>query len=233
MCSLSYIPRTKGFTLSHNRDELPYRKSSSELIRKEIDDREIVFPQDLRAGGTWMGADSKGLVACILNGGSKPYLRKLPYRASRGTVIPDLLQIGNIPEFQKNWLSEGIEPFTLIAAHKNELWEFIHNPVEDSWRKLNPEIPHFWSSTKLYHPAIRKARETRFKKWYKQIHHLSSNKIAEFHLSKQINELEGGLVLPEGFPLKTISFCQFEEDENRTSFLYQYLLTGQSDRQKW
>ncbi len=233
MCSLSYIPQGNGFILSHNRDELPQRKSSSNLERLSVAQREIVFPKDLQAGGTWMGADNRGLSACILNGGSVSYLRQVPYRASRGSVIPHLLETGNIEDFKKKWSSEGIEPFTLIIAQGKDLWQFIHDPGQDSWTHLDPDQAHFWSSTKLYHPEIRAARAKRFNNWLESYPMTSAESISEFHLSEQQGELKGGLVLPEHFPLSTVSFCQFQSSPGKQRFQYEYLLKGSSDLHDW
>lgn len=233
MCSLSYIPKKGAYILSHNRDELPRRESSSKLVRKELEGRELVYPKDISAGGTWIGADSNGLSACILNGGSLSYLRNTPYRASRGTVIPALLELGSIEKFKGQWSSEGIEPFTLIICEGEELWQLIHNPKEDIWQALDAQKTHFWSSTKLYHPQIRANRATRFNHWLEQNKNPSAQELRNFHLSTQINELEGGLVLPQGFPLKTMNFCQIEKSVDKYQFNYHYLDKGLRDKHIW
>ena len=228
MCSLSYLPSKEGFILSHNRDELPQRESSSTI--KEGPD--FYFPQDLKAGGTWMGAHKSGWSACLLNGGSVPYLRKLPYAESRGTVILRFLEEPSLEHFQKqSW--EGLEPFTLILARANELWQLHHDPHGNNWQKLNPEEAHFWSSTKLYHPNIRAAREARFRNWLTESQTIDRKSIQDFHLDTQLSPTKGGLRLDEDSLLNTVSFCQFEAQREQFHFSYHYLLKNRSDQKNW
>jgi len=228
MCSLSYLPSKEGFILSHNRDELPQRESSSAI--KEGPD--YYFPQDLAAGGTWMGAHKNGWSGCLLNGGSVPYLRNLPYAKSRGTVILDFLEKPNLKEFKKqNW--EGIEPFTLILAGPGELWQLHHDPNANHWLQLNPKEAHFWSSTKLYHPNIREAREARFRNWLENSETINRQTITTFHLDTQLSPSKGGLRLDKDSLLNTVSFCQFVAQKDQFHFAYHYLLKNRSDQKNW
>lgn len=228
MCSLSYIPTHEGFVLSHNRDELPQRQSSSKLIEAGSG----IFPQDLKAGGTWMGAHENGWGACLLNGGKEPYLRRAAYPQSRGLVILEFLSDANLTRFQKlQW--ESFEPFTLILANSEELWQLQHDPQGHSWRNLDPQKPHFWSSTKLYHREIRAAREERFRHWWKAEQSKNAQTIKSFHLQKQLSPNEGGLLLDDGFPLSTVSFTQFELRDRQYHFRYHHLLNKSEDLKIW
>lgn len=229
MCSLSYLPQKEGFILSHNRDELPQRESSSTLEEREDVGLKGFFPQDLKAGGTWMGVHESGWTLCLLNGGSIPYLRKLPYAYSRGKVILNFFQNPNLEELQKESF-EGVEPFTLILARAGELWQLQHDPNANHWKALNPNEAHFWSSTKLYHPNIRAAREARFRRWLGRQETISAGLIESFHLDRQLSAKEGGLLLDSGFILETVSFCQAEYQNNQLDFRYHYLLQDQKDQ---
>ncbi len=228
MCSLSYVPLHEGYVLSHNRDELPGRKSSSGLVNAQ----DHSYPKDLKAGGTWMGVHRNGWSACLLNGGSVPYLRKLPYKHSRGKVILQLLSNPNLEDFQAIDWSE-YEPFTLILALNKELWQLVHNPGKDEWTALDPSKAHFWSSTKLYHPSIRRARENRFRTWLQQAEDFNYLSIRKFHLDPQLSATKGGLLLEKSFLLNTVSFCQSVCDSHSLSFQYDYLLEGISDQIDW
>lgn len=228
MCSLSYLPTKEGFILSHNRDELPQRESSS-TIKEGLD---FYFPQDLKAGGTWMGVHKNGWSACLLNGGSVPYPRKLPYAKSRGTVILNFLENLNLEDFQKqSW--DGLEPFTLILARTGELWQLHHDPLENHWQRLNPDEAHFWSSTKLYHPNIREAREARFRNWLQSTESINRKSVQAFHLNTQHSPSKGGLRLDTDSLLNTVSFCQFEAQNDHFYFSYHYLLKNRLDQKNW
>ena len=232
MCSLSYIPQAEGYILSHNRDELPNRESSSRIIDEDGLRGTFHFPQDLKAGGSWMGAHESGWSACLLNGGSVHYLRKLPYRHSRGKVLIDFLEDPSIDAFQKIDY-QGVEPFTLILSKPGELWQLEHNPDGDIWNHLDPLKPHFWSSTKLYHPNIREARKYRFEQWLHQQKQAKASDLRQFHLDPQRSPREGGLLLGPNFPLKTVSFCQVNHQASEIQFQYDYLLKEVSDHRNW
>ena len=230
MCSVSYIPLEQGFALSHNRDELPQRRSSASLSRLQSSNYFSLYPTDLKAGGTWMGTSNSKWSLCLLNGGSVPYLRQLPYARSRGSVIPDFLEHPNLDDFQKKSFSE-LEPFTLILAKPGTLWQLQHDPNKNIWTELDSEDYHFWSSTKLYHPNIRKARERRFRRWLEEQNHLNAPAIRSFHLNPQASSNEGGLLLSERFPLQTVSFCQIEHNGNEIRFEYEQLFYKTKDQE--
>jgi hypothetical protein len=232
MCSLTYIPHEDGYILSHNRDEIPSRNSSSALETQESDGGRFYFPQDLKAGGTWMGAHEKGWSACLLNGGKNDYIRSLAYSQSRGKVIIDFLNDLNLKAFQaKSW--HGIEPFSLIIAGPGVLWQLQHDPKKNYWLELNPKESHLFSSTKLYHPNLRRARKDRFHRWKNQQQGLDPQKVRNFHFNPQLGAKEGGLLLPPNFPLQTLSFCQIVAHPTKGSFDYNYLQKNLSDKRSW
>jgi len=190
------------------------------------------YPKDLQAGGTWMGMHQSGWALCLLNGGSVDYLRRLPYRYSRGKIIPHFMESLEIKALRDGDYS-GVEPFTLLIARAGELWQWQHDPDQELWQELDPQEAHFFSSTKLYHPNIRAARESRFRGWLKGCEEINSEAVASFHLNPQLSAKEGGLLLGPNFPLQTVSFCQAEVNHKQARFQYRYLFGETQDQRSW
>ncbi len=69
MCSLVVARGLRGgpgLFVIHNRDEQLSRPSAPPM-RWERGEREILAPRDLKAGGTWLGLNDRGVVAAITN----------------------------------------------------------------------------------------------------------------------------------------------------------------------
>ena len=74
--------------LAANRDEMLDRPWSSPA-RHWPERPEVVAGRDLLAGGTWLGVNNHGLVACILNRAQS--LGPAPNKRSRGEIVLDAL----------------------------------------------------------------------------------------------------------------------------------------------
>ena len=57
--------------------------------RRHIDDTDVVAGLDELAGGTWMGLNDSGVVACILN--RHGFLGPAPHKRSRGELVLEAL----------------------------------------------------------------------------------------------------------------------------------------------
>lgn len=88
MCTVTAFTTGHGFTVTMNRDESRLRPEKGMHVNNDI-----MYPVDAEAGGTWMGANSAGVVICLLN----RYQDTSHLGAkSRGKIIPRLLQAGDI-----------------------------------------------------------------------------------------------------------------------------------------
>ena len=81
MCSLIGISHKGSFALGMNRDD------DYDRVHKGLHSKNVFFPIDSRAGGTWIGVHPEGMVFALLNGRGKQ-----EGDVSRGTIIPQLLQ---------------------------------------------------------------------------------------------------------------------------------------------
>lgn len=100
MCTVSVITVARpdsplGFRIVCNRDESRRRPQAAAPKWRAIDGStaRAIWPMDMEAGGTWIGAAEHGLCLCLLNLNPDPpvSLRGHGNLRSRGLVIPDLI----------------------------------------------------------------------------------------------------------------------------------------------
>jgi hypothetical protein len=103
MCTISIIqvpaPSGRGtasLRIVCNRDESRSRPPASPPRWRAVEGSEplrAIWPMDMEAGGTWLGASERGLVLSLLNLNEPPRFdpRAVPGLRSRGLVVPALL----------------------------------------------------------------------------------------------------------------------------------------------
>lgn len=98
MCTLTVIrPRDERVRLRllFNRDEQRSRPQSLPPRWVELVGRRALMPLDPQSGGTWIGVNDAGLVACLLNGNldAEPEVQRAwRARSSRGQIVPMVLR---------------------------------------------------------------------------------------------------------------------------------------------
>ncbi|TRZ42796.1 NRDE family protein [Robertkochia solimangrovi] len=162
MCTVTYIPDAKGYTLTSNRDEDPSRMTLPPRHITVSTYKSIVAPVDKEKGGTWIATDNLGRTACLLNGAFMKHKRKSFYKRSRGSLIPEAYSYANFHEFMCCAILEGIEPFTLILI--DELLQvLIWDGAKKYIQYLNTDRPHIWSSITLYDFKVQEHKQQIFR----------------------------------------------------------------------
>ena len=135
-------------TVTFNRDEAISRAPERPPTIHTDDGIRWIAPHDGEKGGTWMGVNERGVIACLLNA-YLPGESLLPdtsgrYR-SRGELIPEILRQ---PDYATalDWVRHGIEPesypsFQLLIFGKEGATEVLWHkegalrvrPVDDEW----------------------------------------------------------------------------------------------------
>jgi hypothetical protein len=182
MCTVTYLPTPSGFILTSNRDEALVRKPAENPQIEIIGGREVLFPRDGDAGGTWVATSDNKRTVCLLNGAFKRHERKLPYRKSRGLVVLDFFKTNSASDFHKNYDLQGIEPFTLVIIEAGELFEFRWNGQEKFFKALDPRQPNIHCSATLYTDEVIAMREKWFAAWLSKRQVYGVNDILSFHL---------------------------------------------------
>ncbi|HCK85375.1 MAG TPA: hypothetical protein DHW63_12895 [Hyphomonadaceae bacterium] len=86
MCTLTVLRTNETLTLTMNRDDAPARAEAPPRVWRE-GAPDFAAPIDLEAGGTWIGVNSAGVAACLLN----RYDEAARGARSRGEIVPRAL----------------------------------------------------------------------------------------------------------------------------------------------
>lgn len=162
MCFVSYVPLEKGYLLGSNRDEKIDRSPSLEPQRIETEIGSVIMPVDGKAGGTWIAAREDGWSVVLLNGAFDLHIAQPPYRHSRGTIIPALMNANQPDVFFSGFNLDNIEPFTLIIAGPEHLYECRWDGAHKFQKQLDPKSAFCWSSATLYNLEQQHERENWF-----------------------------------------------------------------------
>ncbi|HIJ65267.1 MAG TPA: hypothetical protein HPP77_04880 [Candidatus Hydrogenedentes bacterium] len=125
MCTVTLYRDATSVLVTMNRDELHARAPERPpTVFEEAGSRgQWMAPIDGEAGGTWMGVNACGVVACLLNAylpGDTVSRPRAPSRLSRGTIVPAILAQGDGSCVQA-WMRgkfdpSPYEPFYLLVA---------------------------------------------------------------------------------------------------------------------
>ena len=235
MCTvtLSLLPDfNKGFVLTSNRDEAPFREALPPEFYMEAGIR-MLYPMDKESGGTWIGVSEKSRVICLLNGGFAAHERKTSYRKSRGIVVKDLLAAPDLDTIFDEYNLMGIEPFTVIAADWNSRLRFVEM-VWDGNRKHFKDLEltkHLWSSSPLYDTAMKEQRENWFNNFQRE-NQLTPHNFWKFHHSAGIGDKNIDVVMDRGF-VRTQSITQIINTSEETEMIYKDLSEGKDYRKNF
>ena len=235
MCTVSFVPKeNSGFILTSNRDETVLRPSALPILQYSVEGKQLYFPKDPKAGGTWIATDGNQRTVCLLNGGFEPHdmSPEKVYRKSRGLVVLDAFSYSDAKTFADEYDLSGIEPFTLILVeHTTELsltelrWDGtrLHHAVMDH------SVPRIWSSVTLYPKAVRTNREELFTALITKNGRPSGDEIMHFHRWAGEGDQRYDLVMKQGLK-QTVSICCFDFDQGMTSAYYHDLITDERSK---
>ena len=215
MCTVTYLPQNGNcFILTSNRDEDVLRDIALPTNKYSINDIQVYFPKDPKAGGTWIATGSNGFTVCLFNGAFKRHTSTGNYRKSRGLVLLDFFKYQNQYDFIEQYDFTNIEPFSIVfVKHQNnkvglcELkWdgEKTHHLTHDSL------LPHIWSSATLYSEEVIKQREVLFNEWVKKNEIFTKESILMFHHFGGCGNIENNLVMNR-ISKRTVSICSINK----------------------
>ncbi|MFI5314634.1 MAG: NRDE family protein [Myxococcota bacterium] len=126
MCTLILLDRVAPqipVVAAANRDEFYARPAAPPARFSAIDGRPaFVAPQDLDAGGTWMGVNAHGVFVGLTN---RPVAAKPAAARSRGLLVLDALaqsSAAGVAEEAERQRGERYAPFNLLASDGRETW---------------------------------------------------------------------------------------------------------------
>jgi uncharacterized protein with NRDE domain len=219
MCTVSFVFAKGKAILTHNRDEKVARPSAIEPLKYSINQQNIYFPKDQKAGGTWYAVAENGTVLVLLNGADEKHNLKPSYRKSRGLIVLELISSNSpIEEWSSIDLS-NIEPFTVVLFQNEKLYQLRWNEVEKSTLNLDVNQSHIWSSSTLYSKEIRENRVELFQNFMVS-NEISAEKIFQFHRYAKNDDSENGLIINRNNEMKTLSITQTVIEKNKVVLLY-------------
>jgi hypothetical protein len=173
MCTVTSHLLGRRLLLTMNRDE--YRSRAAEhppVIHKGADGSlGWIGPCDGQSGGTWIGANSAGVMACILNvyEADEAAPPAADDRPSRGKIIPDLLAIGLLERIDswllKEFTAADYAPFRLLIANSDRRTVYTwrgHGQIDKA------DLPEGWqvlTSSSWNGDGVVPWREERFRQW--------------------------------------------------------------------
>ncbi|MEZ4895136.1 MAG: NRDE family protein [Saprospiraceae bacterium] len=211
MCTVTYIPKSDGFILTHNRDEAPSRSLFSLETQTIGNDTQLLFPRDAKAGGTWIMASDGGRTACILNGAFVLHERKLPYRRSRGLMMFDFFEYDDPDDFFEEYDFEGIEPFTFLLFLQERVTELRWDAHKKHLKHLSSDDTHFWCSATLYPPDMQVKREAVFDQWKASLPDekiIDPDEIINLHFTGSVGDPTYDFVMSRDGRVQTVSITQ-------------------------
>jgi len=226
MCTVSFVSVNGKFIITSNRDEKVIRPNAVEPRNYSINNKNIIFPKDQKAGGTWFAVDENGTILVLLNGANEKHQVQLPYRKSRGLIVLDVISSLSPKDFWKEIDLENIEPFTLILFQNNELFQLRWNGFEKESTQLDTNKNHVWSSSTLYPKIIRENRSDWFYSFLESNPEVSEAEMLHFHRYTEAENQENGLVINRNEELKTLSITQSVTEKNKVAILHYDLIAN-------
>lgn len=227
MCTVSYINTNGVVIITSNRDEKVIRPQAIAPRHYYHKGKNITYPKDPKAGGTWFAIDEYGNVLVLLNGGLVKHTPKFSYRKSRGLIALDIISDASPIDFWQQINLEDIEPFTLVLYENTLLYELIWDGFEKRTTKLDEFQNHIWSSVTLYSDAVRKERASWFADFLQNKTEISALEMLVFHQNTKREDSENGLVINRENTLKTLSVTQAIIEQNKGTMQYSDLVNAQ------
>ncbi len=207
MCTVSFLASDHTFFITSNRDEQIDRATALQPLTTTINNVQITFPEDPKAGGSWFVINEFGMAAVLLNGAFVKHHHTGSYRKSRGLILLEIASCINPFKHFERLNLDNIEPFTLILFQHFRLMELRWDGECKHEKELDIKQPHIYSSCTLYSAEAVKQREGLFDDFIADKIHFTEDNIAAFHSNNHHDNLNG-FVIKRSEVLQTLSITQ-------------------------
>jgi Transport and Golgi organisation 2 len=234
MCTVTYIPQTKEncFILTSNRDEKMHRETIPPTVYP-VNGTEISFPKDLQAGGSWIAANNKGRLSCLLNGAFVLHKKQAFHLQSRGKILLEMnAYFESVLDFFAEKDLSDVEPFTIINIENEKgeiksMHEFVWDGMKKHISELDTNVPKIWSSVTLYSHKDRELRNIWFDKFLSEnLNGISPEKVYHFHSGDHTSDQTVNLLMQREGGLKTVSITQVTPMKNSFRMTYSDILNS-------
>ncbi len=223
MCTVTIFRNTGRTIVTMNRDELRTRPEGATKRETTQHGVEYLFPVDALSGGTWMGINSRGIGACLLNRYGETHLRDDTEVQSRGTVIPKLLHYGSLDSAFQHLVElplKRFKNFDLVLFDDSTILQFTH----ENGAGVPQRITVDWmmlSSSSWNKDSVLEYRKRKFNDYLSgQINHsnIARSVLGDFHLADYGNPRFAVLMSRTESHTKSVS--QIVIERKNINFLY-------------
>ena len=226
MCTVSFVCSNRKIIITSNRDEQLVRPAIAPQ-NYAVNNKNLCFPKDPKAGGTWYAVDENANVLVLLNGAEEKHEWNPPYRRSRGLIVLDLLGSHSAIQSWETIDLENIEPFTLVLFQDQKLYQLRWNGKQKETVNLDATQNHIWSSATLYPKPIREQRAQWFTTFLDTKPEVTETEMFQFHRYTETDNHEHGLVINRNNKLKTLSITQSVTEQNKITLRHHDLIEQQ------
>ncbi len=223
MCTVSFVHSQGKIIITSNRDEQVARPAV-EPRNYLVNQKNLFFPKDPKAGGTWYVVDENANVLVLLNGAEEKHQWNPPYRRSRGLIVLDLFSEASAISAWQEIDLENVEPFTLVLFQDQKLYQLRWNGTEKSTLQLDVNENHIWSSSTLYAQEIRQQRAQWFAAFLDTKPEVTFEEMFHFHRYTEAENSQHGLIINRNDKLKTLSITQSVIDQNKITVMHHDLI---------
>ncbi|WP_309640233.1 NRDE family protein [Flavobacterium sp.] len=223
MCTVSFVCSNDKIIITSNRDEQLVRPAKAPQ-NYLVNNKNICFPKDPKAGGTWYAVDENANVLVLLNGAAEKHQWNPPYRRSRGLIVLDLMGSDSAIQTWKDIDLDNVEPFTLVLYQDQKLYQLRWNGTEKETLNLDATQNYIWSSSTLYAKPIREQRAQWFATFLDTKPEVTEAEMFQFHRYTETDNPEHGLVINRNNKLKTLSITQSVIEKNKITLLHHDLI---------
>jgi len=206
MCTLTYIPTSgNGKIITANRDESPLRNARRLSVYHTSQKEKYFIAKEPLKGGTNIAISPDKRMSVLLNGAFTPHKMGGNYVKSRGIMLLESLEYGDIFRFAQEESLQGIEPFTLV--------EFQEAVREIRWdgqniyeKTVDANQPQIWASAQLYSSEVIRKRQ----EWFESFISKKPNQedALDFHFHEGDGDTENDLVMNRSGLVRTVSITQ-------------------------
>lgn len=223
MCTVSFVHSQGKIIITSNRDEQVARPAV-EPRNYLVNQKNLFFPKDPKAGGTWYVVDENANVLVLLNGAEEKHQWNPPYRRSRGLIVLDLFSAPSAIAAWHDIDLENVEPFTIVLFQNQKLYQLRWNGTEKSTLELDAKENHIWSSSTLYAQEIRQQRAQWFTTFLDTKPEVTFEEMFHFHRYTEADNSQHGLIINRNDKLKTLSITQSVIEQNKITVMHHDLI---------
>src|SRR5262245_6366647 len=122
--------------------------------------QKVIAGKDLRAGGTWLGVNDRGLLVAILNRRVNGQRVPATDKRSRGLLCMDLLIQDSIASAKRfiEGHTESYNPFTVVFGDASEMYVSYNNVERILTEELRPGLHVFSSAAEFELHSVKAER---------------------------------------------------------------------------